>query len=88
LISAVSLTTFRILGHGPSGGEGSLAAHSGGSCQASISFDDGNTWKVLHTFHGDCPRGVSMGSNMASKNQTFIFRVPEETKAGVALFSW
>jgi len=82
------MTRFEILGHGSSGGEGCLAAHSGGSCQASISFDDGETWKVLHSFQGGCPRGVRLGSNMADKNQTFPFLVPENTRAGNALFSW
>lgn len=78
----------RILGHNSQGGEGSLAAHSGGSCQASLSFDDGETWKVLHSFQGGCPRGARLGSNMAGSNQTFPFLVPENTKAGKALFSW
>lgn len=80
-------TRFEILGHGSSG-EGSLAAHSGGSCQASLSFDNGETWKVLHSFIGDCPRGARLGSNIAGKNQTFPFTVPAHTKAGIALFSW
>lgn len=82
------MTRFEILGHGSTGGEGCLAAHSGGSCQASISFDDGETWKVLHSFQGGCPRGVRLGSNMADKNQTFPFMIPENTRAGNALFSW
>ncbi|CAF4176298.1 unnamed protein product, partial [Rotaria magnacalcarata] len=81
-------TYFEILGHGPGGGEGNLAAHSGGSCQASISFDNGETWKVLHSFQGGCPRDVQLGSNMAGKNQTFLFQIPEQTRAGNALFSW
>lgn len=78
---------FRILGHGTSGGEGSMAAHSGGSCQASLSFDNGETWKVLHTITGGCPRSARMGSNIASTNQTFTFTVPANAKAGNALFS-
>jgi hypothetical protein len=65
-----------------------MAAHSGGSCQASISFDNGETWKVLHTYIGGCPRDVKLGSNIAGKNQTFTFVVPENTKTGIALFSW
>ncbi|CAF3707775.1 unnamed protein product [Rotaria sp. Silwood1] len=60
---------FEILGHGTSGGERSLAAHSGGSCQASLSFDGGGeTWKVLHSFQGGCPKDVRLGSNIAGKN--------------------
>ena len=77
----------RILGH-MFKGEGNLAAHSGGSCQASISFDNGKTWKVLHSFIGGCPRGTKLGSNMAGADQKFPFKVPQETRAGVALFSW
>lgn len=68
--------------------EGNLAAHSGGSCQASLSFDNGETWKVLHTYQGGCPRDVPLYSNFAGENQTFTFHVPEETRAGKALFSW
>ncbi len=65
-----------------------MAAHSGGSCQASLSFDNGETWKVLHTYTGGCPRGVRLGSNIAGNDQTFTFTVPANTKAGNALFSW
>ncbi|KAI5804540.1 extracellular protein, partial [Geopyxis carbonaria] len=81
---------FEILGHGAGGGEGSLAAHSGGSCQASLSYDTGKTWKVLHSFEGGCPRGVALGSNMAmSANQTFPFEIPADAKAAKdALFAW
>lgn len=43
---------------------------------------------MLHSFQGGCPRGVRLGSNMADKNQTFPFLVPENTRAGNALFSW
>ena len=64
-----------------------MAAHSGGSCQASLSFDNGETWKVLHSYIGGCPRGVALGSNMAGNDQTFRFLVPQNTKTGDALFS-
>ncbi|KAI5792495.1 hypothetical protein DFH27DRAFT_474548, partial [Peziza echinospora] len=72
----------------PSGGEGQLAAHSGGSCQASISFDRGKSFKVLHTYNGGCPRGAKAGSNIAGPDQKFDFMIPAETKAGDVLFSW
>lgn len=78
----------RILHHNTADGLGNLAAHSGGSCQASLSFDNGETWKVLHSYQGGCPRDVPFESNMAGLNQVFFFRVPQETKAGPALFSW
>lgn len=78
---------YRILGH-VTAGEGALAAHSGGSCQASISFDNGVTWRVLHTYHGGCPRDVALNSNLAGPNQIFPFIVPAQTKSGPALFAW
>jgi len=71
------------------GTEGPLAAHSGGSCQASMSFDGGETWKVLHSFEGGCPRGVEKGTNIAKDpNQKFEFRIPANTRSGPALFAW
>ena len=68
--------------------EGQLGAHSGGSCQVSLSFDLGKTWKVLHSYIGGCPRGVRLYSNMASDNQVFEFNVPQETRAGDAVMAW
>ncbi|CCX34395.1 hypothetical protein FPQ18DRAFT_275336 [Pyronema domesticum] len=85
-------TYFEILGNGPGGSDtniGTLAAHSGGSCQASISFDNGKTFKLLQSFMGGCPRGVKLNSNYASNpDQKFHFKIPEDAKAGPALFSW
>jgi len=80
----------RILGHGATGGEGTLAAHSGGSCQASLSLDGGVTWRVLHSFEGGCPRGAAAGSNLvaAGTDQRFEFVVPARTRSGAALFAW
>ncbi|KAL0636935.1 hypothetical protein Q9L58_004037 [Maublancomyces gigas] len=84
---AGSVALFEILGH-VTAGEGALAAHSGGSCQASISFDNGRSFRVLHTYHGGCPRDVPYNSNLAGPNQTFTFSVPPQAKSGPALFSW
>jgi hypothetical protein len=79
----------RILGHVTSRGEGALAAHSGGSCQASISFDRGETFKVLQSFEGGCPRGASIGSNRVKDlNQKFEFVIPKDSQSGPALFAW
>lgn len=54
------------------------ATHSGGSCQVSISEDDGVTFKVLKSIIGGCP--VSMN--------VYSFNVPKETKDGKVIFAW
>lgn len=54
------------------------AFHGGGSCQASISEDNGATFKVVKSFIGNCPTD---GGN-------FKFTVPKETKTGRVLFAW
>ncbi|XP_044724444.1 uncharacterized protein HRG_02340 [Hirsutella rhossiliensis] len=53
--------------------------HSGGSCQASLSFDSGSTWKVIHSYVGECP---VMGDS------SYQFTLPSDTPAGQALFAW
>ncbi|RVD89492.1 uncharacterized protein DFL_000497 [Arthrobotrys flagrans] len=63
-----------------------IAAHGGGSCQASISHDGGKTFQVLHSFIGDCPRGVV--DNKAGPDQRFDFKIPEDEPAGEAIFAW
>ncbi|KAJ6439614.1 RNA polymerase Rpb1 repeat domain-containingprotein [Purpureocillium lavendulum] len=55
------------------------AAHNGGSCQASLSFDGGKTFKVIHSYIGHCP---------IVGDSTFPFTVPGDTPAGKALFAW
>lgn len=72
----------------PNGGEGQMAAHSGGSCQMSLSYDEGSTFKVVHSYIGGCPRDVPMNSNIGGKNQTFTFDIPENAKAGRAIAAW
>ncbi|RPB01938.1 hypothetical protein L873DRAFT_1763223 [Choiromyces venosus 120613-1] len=52
------------------------ATHGGGSCQASLSEDGGATWKVMKSFIGGCP----------TKDASFV--VPQEAKAGAAIFAW
>lgn len=79
---------FALVPNGPGGGEGSMAAHSGGSCQASMSFDGGATWKALHSFQGGCPRGVPLNSNIAGPDQHFNFTLPANTRAGDGVFAW
>lgn len=53
------------------------ASHNGGSCQASISTDSGKTFKVIHSYIGNCPL-VS----------DFPFTVPGDTPTGEAVFAW
>ncbi|KAG6131268.1 hypothetical protein E4U28_007015 [Claviceps purpurea] len=55
------------------------ATHNGGSCQASLSFDSGKTWKVIHSWIGNCP---------LQGDPTFKFTVPSDTPSGPALFAW
>ncbi|KAK3680499.1 hypothetical protein B0T22DRAFT_250291 [Podospora appendiculata] len=53
------------------------AAHGGGSCQASLSYDGGKTFTVIQSIIGGCP----LQSN-------YDFTVPADAKAGDALFAW
>ncbi|CAG7558056.1 unnamed protein product [Fusarium equiseti] len=55
------------------------ADHSGGSCQASLSFDGGSKWIVIQSWIGNCP---------ISPLSTFKFTLPIDTPAGNALFAW
>lgn len=79
---------FEIWPNEGNGGEGNMAAHSGGSCQLSLSFDNGKTFKVIHTWEGGCPRDVPLGSNIAGNNQTFTADIPANTRAGKAIAAW
>jgi hypothetical protein len=55
------------------------ASHNGGSCQASLSYDKGKTWTVIHSYIGNCPlQGES----------DFDFAIPADTPDGEAIFSW
>ena len=53
------------------------ATHGGGSCQASLSYDRGVSWTVIHSYVGSCPL-------MAN----WSFTLPNDTPAGDALFAW
>ncbi|KAF4635531.1 hypothetical protein G7Y89_g2562 [Cudoniella acicularis] len=55
------------------------ATHSGGSCQASLSYDQGKTFSVIHSYIGSCP---------LSSGQNFDFTIPSDAKAGTAMFAW
>lgn len=55
------------------------AHHNGGSCQASLSFDNGKSWKVIHSWVGNCP---------TAGESNYEFTLPQDTPAGQALFAW
>lgn len=55
------------------------ANHSGGSCQLSLSYDNGKTWKVIKSMIGGCP---TQGTN------SFEFTIPMTAPSGTALFAW
>lgn len=51
--------------------------HGGGSCQLSLSYDNGATFKVIQSMIGGCP-----------VTQNYDFTVPSFAPSGVALFAW
>ncbi|KAK2809323.1 hypothetical protein FQN50_003965 [Emmonsiellopsis sp. PD_5] len=54
------------------------ATHGGGSCQLSLSYDNGKTFKVIKSIIGGCP----------SDKKEYEFMVPESAPEGNALFAW
>ncbi|KAI9836754.1 MAG: hypothetical protein M1837_003242 [Sclerophora amabilis] len=56
---------------------GGSATHGGGSCQLSLSYDNGKTFKVIKSMIGGCPI-----------TQKYDFTIPTFAKAGTALFVW
>ena len=71
---------------GPTMNQAVGAAHSGGSCQVSFSYDKGATWIVVQNYEGDCPRvrGDLKGqvTNHYDTNQDYQFVIPEEFPIG------
>lgn len=55
------------------------AFHNGGSCQAMLSYDNGNSWTVIKSWIGNCP--ISSGGS-------FSFKVPADAPAGNPVFAW
>ncbi|KAK3063714.1 hypothetical protein LTS18_013363 [Coniosporium uncinatum] len=62
------------------------AAHSGGSCQISFSYDKGSSWVVVQNYEGDCPRVRSdrkgQVTNFYDVNQDYTFTVPADFPSG------
>jgi hypothetical protein len=55
------------------------AVHGGGSCQASLSYDGGKSFNVIHSWIGSCP---------LSSGEDFSFTVPSDAPTGAAMFAW
>ncbi|KAK2748001.1 hypothetical protein FQN57_001592 [Myotisia sp. PD_48] len=53
------------------------ATHGGGSCQISLSYDAGASFKVIKSMIGGCPL-----------KQTYKFTIPSDAPAGQALLAW
>ncbi len=53
------------------------ARHHGGSCQLSLSYDQGATFKVIKSIVGGCPL-----------KSEYAFTVPASAPSGPALFAW
>lgn len=53
------------------------ATHGGGSCQLSLSYDNGATFKVIKSIIGGCPLIMS-----------YNFTIPPYAPSGTALFAW
>ncbi|KAL2854069.1 hypothetical protein BJX68DRAFT_38701 [Aspergillus pseudodeflectus] len=53
------------------------ATHGGGSCQISLSYDNGQTFQVIHSMLGGCPLQSS-----------YSFKVPADAPSGQALLAW
>lgn len=62
--------------------EGS-GTHYGGSCQLSLSYDKGKTFKVIKSWMGSCPH------RQDGSDQTFDFQIPSAAPSGdKVLLSW
>ncbi|KAJ5516201.1 hypothetical protein N7527_007761 [Penicillium freii] len=53
------------------------APHGGGSCQLSLSYDQGQSFRVIQSMVGGC-----------GFNRTWPFKIPREAPPGEALFAW
>lgn len=53
------------------------ATHHGGSCQLSLSYDGGSSFKVIESMIGGCPL-----------EKSYKFTIPPQAPTGQALFAW
>ncbi|KAF8469944.1 hypothetical protein BDZ91DRAFT_654762 [Kalaharituber pfeilii] len=61
---------------------GGSSPHYGGSSQVSLSYDQGQTFRVLKSFPGSCPHRTN------DQGQDFLFTIPANAPSGQAIFSW
>ncbi|WWC71412.1 uncharacterized protein I206_105368 [Kwoniella pini CBS 10737] len=54
------------------------ATHGGGSCQISMSYDQGSTWNVIYSVVGGC----------LVDGMTTTITIPSDAPSGEALFAW
>ncbi|KAK8854655.1 hypothetical protein IAR55_003394 [Kwoniella newhampshirensis] len=54
------------------------AVHGGGSCQCSMSYDQGKTWNVIFSYIGGC----------LIEGMTTEITIPADAPSGEALFAW
>lgn len=54
------------------------APHNGGSCQVSLSYDNGKTFTVIKSFLGGCPREAG----------NYFFDIPADAPQGPAIWAW
>ncbi|RAL02226.1 uncharacterized protein BO80DRAFT_424144 [Aspergillus ibericus CBS 121593] len=53
------------------------ATHDGGSCQISLSYDQGENFQVIHSMLGGCPL-----------TESYKFTIPADAPSGDALLTW
>ncbi|KAL4925081.1 putative extracellular protein [Aspergillus undulatus] len=54
------------------------ATHGGGSCQIALSYDQGESFSVIHSILGGCPL----------TKKSYQFTIPADAPSGEALLSW
>ena len=69
------------------------AGHSGGSCQVSLSYDQGRSFVVIQNYEGRCPRvntpGYITNDYPPDGNQNFDFMIPSIFPSGDnVIFAW
>lgn len=63
------------------------ATHGGGSCQVSLSYDNGATFKVMKSWIGECPIATD-GNRLTDEPMPLDFTVPDDAPPGEAVFAW